>query len=514
MAFKKQKSTLVRDILLTTSVLLFILLPVFVLSLKSNTTTQTHAATFIPVGQTGNWNMIFNDEFDATSLDLTKWIMCNPSFASSCNPWNNEKEKFNVAATNNANVMENNGALHLITTKDANGQIWSGMISSGPNKFNYNLPGYTGFQFTYGYVEGKVKTPKGAGFWPSMWMLPDQDKYGGWPGSGEYDIFEIAGNNPQNVYMTEHDGQNAGPGDSAMTTIADSSADYHVYGFEWAPDHLAWYIDGIQARPMICTTAYAQANPGKCNTYRNAAAIKNYPFYVIANFSVGGDWPPLAGGPNASTIFPASMDIDYIRIWQKGPETTAAPTAIVTPTNTPIPTTTPIPTITPLPTNTPVPTVTPTPVASINLVKNGSFESTLSPWYLNVTNSARATLARVTDVKADGVASAKVTITTANASNLWYVQMKEDALPLVAGRKYNLSFWAKANKNHQIQVPIQKNTNPYTVYYQPTVTVTPTWQKFSYTFTAPTTDNTAFIGFNLAQVVDTVWIDGVTVTAQ
>jgi beta-glucanase (GH16 family) len=269
-----------------------------------------------PMGQTGTWNLAFDDEFNGNSLDLTKWIMCNPSFARSCVPYNNEQELYDTTLPSNANVYVSGGDLNLVATKQ-NGQIYSGMVSTGPNVFGYNQPGYNSFQFKYGYYEARVKLPKGDGFWPSMWMLPDQTIYGSWPGSGEYDMFEVAGNNPSTVYMTEHDGQNGGAGDGASDQVSDTSANYHVFGFDWEPDHLAWYIDGVQARSEICTNAYAAANPGaNCDGYRNAAAIKNYPFYILANFSVGGSWGPLNGAPDGSTPFPATMSIDWVRVWQ------------------------------------------------------------------------------------------------------------------------------------------------------------------------------------------------------
>lgn len=266
----------------------------------------TFAADPQPAGQAGGWDMVFNDEFTGTSLDLTKWIMCNPSFASSCNPWNNEQEKYNTAQTGNKNIIVSDGVLHLVTTKESNGQIWSGMISTGPNKFNYNQPGYQSFQFTYGYYEGRVKMPKGNGFWPSLWMLPDQDKYGPWPDSGEYDVVEVAGNDPTKYHFTSHWGPNGSgicghPCTPQVATVVDMSAGYHTYGFEWQPDGLTWYFDGQKMGNKI-------TDPG---------AIKQTPFYIIANFSVGGSWPPLNGAPDGSTKFPASMDIDYLRVWQK-----------------------------------------------------------------------------------------------------------------------------------------------------------------------------------------------------
>lgn len=250
----------------------------------------------------GNWKLSFSDEFNGGSLDLTKWILCNPSFASSCNPYNNEEEKFNVALTGNANVKVSGGQLHLIATKDG-GQVHSGMVSTGPNKFGYDQPGYKGFQFTYGYYEGRVKLPKGKGFWPSMWMLPDQGKYGAWPGSGEYDVFEIPGNDPTEYHFTAHWAGNGVCGHACtpqQATIPDSSAGFHTYGLDWEPSGLTWYFDGKKMG----------------NTVNDAGSVKNTPFYIIANFSVGGSWGPLQGGTDGSTPFPASMDIDYLRVWQ------------------------------------------------------------------------------------------------------------------------------------------------------------------------------------------------------
>ena len=278
-----------------------------------------------PNGQTAGWHLVFSDEFNANELDLTKWIMCNPSFASSCNPYNNEEEKFNTAATGNKNVVVSGGQLHLIATKEG-GQVWSGMVSTGPDKFGYNNPGYQSFQFTYGYYEGRVKMPKGNGFWPSMWMLPDQDKYGAWPDSGEYDVVEIPGNNPTEYHFTAHwagGGQCGHACTPQQATVADTSADYHTFGYDWEPEGLTWYFDGKKMG----------------DTVTDAAAIKKTPFYIIANFSVGGSWGPLNGGTDGSTPFPASMDIDYLRVWQKGaaaenppPAATTAPIATVAPT--------------------------------------------------------------------------------------------------------------------------------------------------------------------------------------
>jgi len=258
----------------------------------------------MPTGVPGSWKLKFNDDFNGSSLDLTKWIMCNPSFGNGnpCTPWNNEQQLFNTATTNNPNVTVTNGQLHLTATKTG-GQIYSGMVSTGPDKFNYKNPGYQSFQYTYGIYEGRVKFPKGNGFWPSMWQLPDQDKYGGWPDSGEYDVVEIAGNKPNYAYWTAHWGGSGGecghPCGGGEGSIADASAGFHTYALDWEPDSLTWYVDGVQKAKVT-----------------DKGGIQTHPFYIIANFSVGGDWGPLQGAPDGSTPFPTSMDIDYLRVWQ------------------------------------------------------------------------------------------------------------------------------------------------------------------------------------------------------
>ena len=134
-------------------------------------------------------------------------------------------------------------------------------------------------------------------------MLPDQDKYGGWPDSGEYDVTEIAGNDPTQGYYTAHWGGSGGncghPCGGGQSTIADSSADFHTYALDWEPSGITWYVDGKQVAKVT-----------------DSGAVQTHPFYIIANFSVGGSWGPLNGAPDGSTPFPSSMDIDYLRVWQ------------------------------------------------------------------------------------------------------------------------------------------------------------------------------------------------------
>lgn len=247
-----------------------------------------------PAGPPGNWKQVFADEFESNSLDESKWITCYPWAPDGCSIGTNEAEWYM-----RKNVTQSNGALNL-TAKKENVNGWghdwnytSGMVASGPD-LQRNLP--PKFSFKYGYVEARVWLPKGKGLWPAMWLLPTERQ---WP--PELDVFEVLGDDPTTVHMTNHWGteENHHQSNGHYTGI-DTSAGWHTIGMNWQPDSISWYIDGVQRRAP----------------FTNAAAIPNMEMYVIMNLAVGGEgsWP---GTPNASTQFPATMKVDWIRVWQK-----------------------------------------------------------------------------------------------------------------------------------------------------------------------------------------------------
>lgn len=256
---------------------------------------STQASSQPPVGQSGNWNMIFHDDFDGTSLDTSKWTTCYFNFhvGDGCIHDQDELELYQPG-----NVSVSNGILTLRAEKqevDAdNGntyQYTSGMITTGPSSKKDND---TRFSFKYGYMEMRAKVPAGQGLWPAFWTLPTSLQ---WP--PEIDVFEILGNAPNVVNMHYHypNGSDDG-GDSGVAWHGpDMAADWHTYAVDWEPDAITWYIDGVERR-----------------SYTDTSNIPNSPMYLLANLAVGGDWP---GSPNASTPFPANFQIDYIRVWQK-----------------------------------------------------------------------------------------------------------------------------------------------------------------------------------------------------
>lgn len=167
--------------------------------------------------------------------------------------------------------------------------------------------------FTYGKVEGRLKTTAHSGNFPAFWMMPNTDTYGGWPSSGEIDIFEQI-NNENKSYHTIHSHWANGAGDGGLGnsnnptkggTSATTTGEYHVYGLEWTETLLKWFVDGKQV------FSYAKS------TNQDALNKKQWPFdkpfYLILNQSVGnGSW-----AANRDLDFTYETKFDWVRVYQK-----------------------------------------------------------------------------------------------------------------------------------------------------------------------------------------------------
>ena len=150
-----------------------------------------------------------------------------------------------------------------------------------------------------------------------------------------------------------------------------------------------------------------------------------------------------------------------------------------------------------------------------NAFQNPGFEQNIpfaypGPWRSSVTSPGKATVTRDTIDFAAGAASARVDITA--ASRDWHVQLLQPNLPLTAAHLETVSFWARASSNRTIRIAFQKNSAPYPVYFEKTVSITTTWQQYTFSFTPTTTDAKALFNFNLGTATGTVWLDDVVLT--
>ena len=164
----------------------------------------------------------------------------------------------------------------------------------------------------HGRVEARLKIPYGQGLWPAFWMLGNDISEVGWPESGEIDIMENIGREPERVHGTIHGpGYSGGDGIGSATTLADGARfadDFHVYAIEWWPERISWFVDGVE---------YSTLTPADLPS--GARWVFDHPFFLILNVAVGGHWP---GYPDETTTFPQEMVIDYVRVYE-APDTAA-----------------------------------------------------------------------------------------------------------------------------------------------------------------------------------------------
>jgi beta-glucanase (GH16 family) len=234
----------------------------------------------------GQWKLVWSDEFDHNGLpDTTKW-----GYDVGCTGWGNQElESYTKGKAENARVE--NGTLIITARKEKADQC---------NYSSARLVTKNKGDWIYGRFEISAKLPKGRGLWPAIWMLPTDNAYGIWPKSGEIDIMENVGFNPNRVNFTIHaEGSDKG----TDTLLDDPYTKSVVYALEWYTDRMDFFADDK-----------------KMFTYKNDnSGIKMWPFnkrfHLLLNIAVGGSW----GGQKGvnDTVFPQSMIVDYVRVYKR-----------------------------------------------------------------------------------------------------------------------------------------------------------------------------------------------------
>ena len=245
------------------------------------------------------WSLVWNDEFDGPSgsaVDASKW-----SFDIGGNGWgNNELETY---TSRTANADQEGGFLVIKALKET----LTGPDGITRNYTSARLLTKNKFSQAYGRFEARIKIPYGQGIWPAFWMLGDNIDTAHWPNCGEIDIMENIGKEPSIVHGTFHGpGYWGGNGVGAAYTLTGGkkfSDDFHTFAVEWEPNVVRFYVDGL---------FYETRTPADLPT--GTTWVFDHPFFIILNVAVGGGWP---GNPDATTVFPQQMLVDYVRVYQR-----------------------------------------------------------------------------------------------------------------------------------------------------------------------------------------------------
>ncbi len=252
------------------------------------------AAPLAPA-QGGSYGLVWEDNFDGTALDTTKWTpMIGNGCPNLCGWGNNELQYYRAE-----NATVGNGMLTITARQQ----------SFGGNQYtSARLRSLNQADFTYGRFEMRAKLPLGQGFWPAFWLLPSDSVYGVWAASGEMDVMEAVGQTPNRVLGTLHYGgtypANTFSGGSYTLPSGSFTNSFHTFAMEWEPNEVRWYVDGILYSTKTSWWSSGAAYPAPFNER----------FHMLLNLAVGGDLP---GSPNQSTQFPATYEIDYVRVYQQ-----------------------------------------------------------------------------------------------------------------------------------------------------------------------------------------------------
>ena len=206
-----------------------------------------------------------------------------------------------------------NNELQYYTDKPANAFVGDGLLTIVAHRQRVNRRNdYTSARlvsrgkgdFLYGRIEFRARLPVGRGTWGALWMLPTDNRYGGWPRSGEIDIMEHVGHDPGRVHVTVHTqayNHKVGTQRGQATRVEGASQGFHRYRVDWTPERIEGFIDDVPA--------FAFANEG---TGPDAWPFDQR-FHLLMNLAVGGDWGGAEGVDAAA--FPAWMEVDYVRVY-------------------------------------------------------------------------------------------------------------------------------------------------------------------------------------------------------
>ena len=313
----------------------------------------------LPEGVPTNYNVLWHDEFDQNELDQTKWGYLYSSFDT--------RAKTQMHFTDKPeNVSVSDGVLHLTarysptrekwnsetnqmetvprtnTRKDKDGKVieeypapfTSGAIQTVDSKGNVKVA----FKGDY-YAEARVKLPMSESSWSAFWMFGT--KYPDWPASGEIDILESKGYDPNylqaNVHSpfkvnADYSQQNA----KRIPNNGDTQTDFHTYGVLKQSNKMTFIYDG---KPFH-TVDYNKLNVKTPFVDPDNTMALRFTHIVGGSFLKDGNNSP-RNFTDATKHIDSYLDgsrsdmlVDYVRVWQPEETTTEEPTTTTTSTTT------------------------------------------------------------------------------------------------------------------------------------------------------------------------------------
>ena len=148
----------------------------------------------------GSWSKTFDESFDGSALDESKWRNTGPNYWDKKSHWSKD------------NAILANGLMTLRYEKK------TGFQNDDPKEKQTDLQSgyldtYGKWTQKYGYFEARMKLPTAQGVWPAFWIMPDRGVAAGeqWKrsstenGGMEFDIMEfLSGWGPHRYNIAQH----------------------------------------------------------------------------------------------------------------------------------------------------------------------------------------------------------------------------------------------------------------------------------------------------------------------
>jgi beta-glucanase (GH16 family) len=248
----------------------------------------------------GGWTLSWSDEFegpDGATVDTTRW-----TFDVGGGGWGNQELESYTDRPKNAH-LRGDGTLVIDVLRESH--VGPDGIARDYTSARLKTLGL--FSQTYGRFEARLKLPYGRGIWPAFWMLGTDITSVGWPACGEIDVMENVGHEPGVAHSTVHGpGYSGAGGIGAPFTLPAGrrfADDFHVFAVQWEPNVLRFFVDGQLYQTRTPATLPA-----------GSRWVFDHPFFLLLNVAVGGNWP---GPPDATTVFPQQMLVDYVRVYRR-----------------------------------------------------------------------------------------------------------------------------------------------------------------------------------------------------
>jgi beta-glucanase (GH16 family) len=243
-----------------------------------------------------DYYLAWSDEFEGNTIDEKNWN----TQVLEAGHFNDEWQRYTNSPEN---AYIENGCLVIKAIHESNVIDKNHYTSARLNTANKHA-------WKYGKIVTRIKLPYGHGLWPAFWMLgANIDENGGdtpWPQAGEIDILELYGSRndsvvESNIHYADSTNAHASMGGVAYKNKTGRFADaFHIFEFDWDEQHMAWVVDGVEYASTPITADYMSEFHKE--------------FFILLNVAVGNQW---TGRPDAESVFPQYMYIDWVRVYQK-----------------------------------------------------------------------------------------------------------------------------------------------------------------------------------------------------